>query len=141
MIVRLSKEFNFTISAFHHALEAWRVPELLKDNGIGAALFADHWGYKREAYDTSVNASQILTRAGVKVALKSDHPFLNSQHLMYEAAKAHHYGLASDLAIQAVTSVPASLMGQDWRIGYIKPGYDGDVVVWNQYILLISEIH
>jgi hypothetical protein len=46
-LVKLSKEFNFKITAFHHALEAWLVPDLLKDNNISAAIFADHWGYKK----------------------------------------------------------------------------------------------
>lgn len=28
-----SKEFGFRIQAFHHALSAWKVPELIKDSG------------------------------------------------------------------------------------------------------------
>lgn len=28
-----SKEFGFRIQAFHHALSAWKIPELLKDSG------------------------------------------------------------------------------------------------------------
>lgn len=28
-----SKEFGFRIQAFHHALSAWKVPEMLKDSG------------------------------------------------------------------------------------------------------------
>jgi hypothetical protein len=28
-----SKEFGFRIQAFHHALSAWKIPELLKDRG------------------------------------------------------------------------------------------------------------
>ena len=79
-----------------------------------------------------MNASQRLTAAGVKVAFKSDHPVLNAQNLIFESAKAHHYGLSADLAIQAVTSVPAERLGQDHRIGYVEPGYDADLVIWNR---------
>lgn len=43
MLVKLMKEFKFQISTFHHGLEAWRVPQLLKDHQISAAIFADHW--------------------------------------------------------------------------------------------------
>ena len=39
MMVRNSHEFGFNISAFHHALEAWMVPDLLKENNIAVALF------------------------------------------------------------------------------------------------------
>jgi hypothetical protein len=41
MMVRNAHEFGFNISAFHHALEAWQVPSLLKENNIGAALFVN----------------------------------------------------------------------------------------------------
>lgn len=30
MMIRTSKEFNFSIKAFHHALEAWKIPTILK---------------------------------------------------------------------------------------------------------------
>jgi hypothetical protein len=72
------------------------------------------------------------------VAFKSDHPVINSQHLIYEAAKAHAYGFDPKLAIAAVTSVPATLMGQEWRIGMVKEGYDADLVVWDRYPLDIG---
>ncbi|KAJ2991746.1 hypothetical protein HDV02_003499 [Globomyces sp. JEL0801] len=138
MMVRLSKEFGFKIRAFHHALEAWQVADLLAEEGISAAIFSDMWGYKKEAYDSSVKAAQVLTNAGVKVSFKSDHPVLNSQHLIFEAARAHSYGFDASLAIQAVTSIPAERMGQDWRIGYIREGYDADVVIWDKQPLSIG---
>ncbi|KAI8928128.1 hypothetical protein BC831DRAFT_449924 [Entophlyctis helioformis] len=132
MFVRLTHEYNFKVAAFHHALEAWEVADMLAKEGIATALFADHWGYKREAYDSSTKASKILTDKGVRVVFKSDHPVLNAQHLVYEAAKAHHYGLSAKLAIQAVTSVPAQLLGQGDRLGRLQPGYDADVVLWDR---------
>ena len=131
MVVRLSHEFDFKIAAFHHALEAWQVSDMLAKEKIAVATFADHWGYKKEAYGESVHAAQLLSDKGVNVAFKSDHPVLNSQHLIFEAAKAHHYGLSAALAIQAVTSVPARLMGQENRLGHVLPGYDADVVIWH----------
>ncbi|KAJ3306445.1 hypothetical protein HDV03_005055 [Kappamyces sp. JEL0829] len=137
-MIRLSHEFDFKISTFHHALEAWEVADLLAKEDIAVAIFADHWGYKKEAYDQSVKGASVLADAGVKVAFKSDHPVLNAQNLVYEAAKAAHYGFPQDLAIQSVTSVPAQLIGQDWRIGYLRAGYDADVVVWDKHPLDIG---
>jgi imidazolonepropionase-like amidohydrolase len=55
----------------------------------------------------------FLAKAGVKAAFKLDHPVLNAQNLIFEAAKAVHYGFPLDLAIASVTSVPAEKMGQD----------------------------
>jgi hypothetical protein len=57
---------------------------------------------------------------------------------MFEAAKGHHYGLSAELAIQAVTSVPAERLGQDHRIGYVRAGYDADLVIWDKHPLEIG---
>ena len=54
--------------------------------------------------------------------MQSDHPVLNSRYLVYEAQQAHYYGLPHNLALAAVTSTPAKVMGQDHRIGYVKAG-------------------
>jgi hypothetical protein len=70
MMVRHSHEYGFKITAFHHALEAWKVAGMLKEEGIAAAVFSDLWGYKKEAYGASVHAAQVLSVAGVKVAFK-----------------------------------------------------------------------
>ncbi|ORZ24660.1 hypothetical protein BCR42DRAFT_316577 [Absidia repens] len=132
--IRHSLEFNFTIAAFHHALDAYRVPDILKrvPNNITIATFADHWGYKKEAFQASPHAPRILLDAGIPVALKSDHPVLNSQHLVFEAAKSHHYGLTEQEAFQTVTSVPANAIGLGHRIGSLQVGYDADIVIWDR---------
>ncbi|CAO3577184.1 unnamed protein product [Absidia cylindrospora] len=132
--IRHSLEFNFTIAAFHHALDAYRVPDILKrvPNNITVATFADQWGYKKEAFQASPHAPRILLDAGIPVALKSDHPVLNSQHLVFEAAKAHHYGLTEQEAFQTVTSVPANSIGLGHRIGSLQLGYDADIVIWDR---------
>lgn len=57
---------------------------------------------------------------------------MNSQHLVFEAAKAHHYGLTEEEAFQTVTSVPANTIGLGHRIGSLKVGYDADVVIWDR---------
>jgi imidazolonepropionase-like amidohydrolase len=52
-----------------------------------------------------------------------------------QAATAHSFGLPEILALQSVTSVPARSLEMHHRIGYTKPGYDADVVVWNAHPL------
>ncbi len=51
MMIDIAKEFNYKITAFHHAVEAYKIADLLADNNICAALWADWWGFKHEAYD------------------------------------------------------------------------------------------
>ncbi len=129
-LVRLSEEFHFKVAAIHHALEAWKVPQLLRERRIAVATFADLGGFKLEAYDASVHAPEILQAAGVVVALKTDHPVIESRDLVGEAAKAHHYGLAEQAALAAVTRNPAQAIGLLDRIGTLEVGKDADVVVW-----------
>lgn len=140
-MVRHSNEYKFRISAFHHGLDAYRVPEILKRAYKvvpTVATFAGKFGYKKEAFQSSVNGPKILADAGIPVAMKSDHPVLNSQHLVYEAAQAHHYGLSELLSIASVTSVPAKALGLDHRIGKIAIGMDADVVVWERHPLSLG---
>ncbi|KAK4517463.1 uncharacterized protein ATC70_000800 [Mucor velutinosus] len=141
-LIRHSLEFNFTISAFHHALDAYRVPEILRraTNNITIATFADNWGYTKETYQSIPEAPKILYEAGVPLALKSDHPVLNSQRLMFEAAKATHYGLPPQEALRAVTSTPANAMGLGHRIGSLKVGYDADIVIWDCEPLALAAV-
>ncbi|THH28656.1 hypothetical protein EUX98_g5538 [Antrodiella citrinella] len=110
-IVRLSNEFQFPIAAFHHAHEAYLVPDVLKS-----------------AY----------AEAGLKVVMKSDHPVLDSRYLLYEAQQAYLYGLPENLALAAVTTTPAGIMGMDHRVGYIKEGWDADLVVWDSHPLALG---
>ncbi|CAG8628867.1 5910_t:CDS:10, partial [Cetraspora pellucida] len=128
-IIRHSLEFNFTIAALHHALDAYRITEIIKKrvkNNITIATFSDLWGYKKEAFQASTKSLKILTDAQIPVAIKSDHSIINA---------ANYYGLDEHLSLAAVTSVPAKALGLDHRIGQISKGYDADVVVWDSYPL------
>lgn len=139
--VRLTNEFQFPLAAFHHAHEAYLVPETLKrayGNTPAIAVFATNARYKREAYRGSEFAPRILAENGIDVVMKSDHPVLNSRYLLYEAQQAHYYGLSPDLALSSITSVPARVLGLDHRIGFIREGYDADIVVWDSHPLAIG---
>ncbi|KAI0746218.1 composite domain of metallo-dependent hydrolase [Daedaleopsis nitida] len=140
-LVRITNEFEFPIAAFHHAHETYLVPDTLKSaygHPPAVALFATQARYKREAYRGSEFAPRVLASHGLQVIMKSDHPVLNSRYLVYEAQQAHFYGLAHNLALSAVTSTPAKVMGQDHRIGYVKEGYDADLVLWDSHPLALG---
>ena len=53
-MINIAEEFDYKIAAFHHAVEAYKIADLLADNNICAALWADWWGFKHEAYDMSI---------------------------------------------------------------------------------------
>ncbi|KAH9001980.1 carbohydrate esterase family 9 protein [Lactarius hatsudake] len=129
-LIRLSNEFKFSIAAVHHAHEAYLVPDVLK-RAYGpppaAAIFATHARYKREAYRGSEFAPRILAENGIKVVLKSDHPVSNSRFLLFDAQQAHYYGLPENLAL-----------GHHYRIGYIREGWDADLVIWDSHPLALG---
>ncbi|ROW14401.1 hypothetical protein VPNG_03959 [Cytospora leucostoma] len=143
---RISDEFGFRVRAFHHAISAWQVPEMLKgyggghDRNLTIATFAEFAFYKSEAYAGSLSAGKILSDHGLPVAYKSDHSLedLNARYLLLQAAVAHSFGLPADRALQAVTSVPAAAIDLGHRIGHARPGYDADVVVWDAHPLSVG---
>ncbi|KAE8342685.1 hypothetical protein BDV24DRAFT_150282 [Aspergillus arachidicola] len=135
-------EFGVHPQAFHHALEAWQVPELLKnlEENITIATFAENALFKAEAYGANLRGPKILDDHGVKVALKSDHTGEDNyaKYLMYQAAVSHSFGLSEDKSLQAVTSIPARSVQQDHRIGYVRLGYDADLVIWDDHPLQVG---
>ena len=137
-VARLSHEFSFSVAAVHHSLEAWRIPQLLVDNGISVATFADLWGYKFEAYDATVRSPKLLHDAGVRVIIKTDHPVTFAARLMFDAAKAYFYGLDRMAAFAAVTANPAKAAGMFDSVGSIAVGKSADVVVWDRDPLVLG---
>ncbi|KAI0797030.1 hypothetical protein C8Q75DRAFT_796702 [Abortiporus biennis] len=140
-IVRITNEFKFPIASFHHASEAWLVPDVLKRAYGGPpaiAIFASNHRYKRESFRGSEFAPRVLADNGISVVMKSDHPVLNSRYLLSEAQQAHYFSLSPHLALASVTSTPAKAAGMDHRVGYIKEGYDADIVVWDMNPLRVG---
>ncbi|KAK4688544.1 hypothetical protein P7C73_g1572, partial [Tremellales sp. Uapishka_1] len=140
-LVRVSNEFGIEVAGIHHAHEAWLVPDLLKKmykHPPCVAIFAAFSMYKQESYRSSWYAPKILSDAGLEVVMKSDHSGVVARYLMQEAALAHHWGLNQSLAMAAVTTTPAKMIGLDHRIGFLRPGYDADVVVWQGHPLSLG---
>ncbi|KAF8438173.1 hypothetical protein L210DRAFT_3482342 [Boletus edulis BED1] len=139
--VRLSNEFQFPVAAFHHAHEAYLVPDVLKrayEHPPAIAMFAAFSRYKREAYRHSEFAPRILNDHGIKVIMKSDHPAIQSRWLLHEAQQAHYYGLPANVSLASVTTNGAELLGLDHRLGYVKEGYDADLVIWDSHPLALG---
>jgi len=133
--IAIANEFGYKIRAFHHALEAYKVPEALAKNGIAIATFADWWGYKYEAWDAIPWNALMAMRAGVRVAIKSDSDD-HMRRLNQEAAKTMRYGGATeDEAMEMLTINPAWIIGVDDKTGSIDTGKDADLVLWTGYPL------
>ncbi|PYP58817.1 MAG: amidohydrolase [Gemmatimonadetes bacterium] len=132
----LGREFGFPIRSFHHAVEAYKIRDLLAASGTGAAVWADWWGFKEEAMDGIKENAALLQQAGVRLNIHSDSPS-GIQRLNQEAAKAMSAGsragipITRDQALRWITANPAWALGLDSLIGTLEPGKMADVVVWS----------
>lgn len=135
-MLELSHDFGFSIRSFHHAIEAYKIADLLAQEGVGASVWADWWGFKAEAYDAIKENAPMLTQAGAKVMIHSDSGD-GIQRLNQEAAKALYAGQRAGLgtteveALQWITANPAWALGIDDQVGTLEPGKQADLVVWN----------
>ena len=138
MMVELSKEFDYKITTFHHAVEAYKIADLLADEGICAAMWADWWGFKHEAYDMVPANIAIIDQArnGTGCAIVHSDDEVGIQHLNQEAAKAMAAGnragfdISKAHAMRWITSNPAKAAGVIEATGSIEPGKDADIVLW-----------
>jgi len=138
--IAMAKEFGYHIRAFHHALEAYKVPEKLAAENIGIATFADWWGYKQEAWDAIPWNAVMAMRKGVRVAIKSDSNDF-ARRLNQEAAKTMRYGGATEEeALKMITLNAAWIVGVDDKVGSIEVGKDADLVIWDGYPLSSSAV-
>ena len=135
-VIDMAKEFGYKVSAFHHAVEAYKIADLLKENGICAAIWADWWGFKMEAFDGIPENAALLADAGACVIIHSDDAN-GIQRLNQEAAKARAAGRRMGIqipdgeVIRWITLNPAKALGIDKQTGSLAQGKMGDVVLWN----------
>src|SRR3546814_16439401 len=51
IVIDMAKEFGYRVAPFHHAVESYKIADLLRDNGICSAMWAVWWGFTMESYD------------------------------------------------------------------------------------------
>jgi imidazolonepropionase-like amidohydrolase len=109
----------------------------MKEHGANASTFSDWWAYKMEVQDAIPYNAAIMTRVGLNVAINSDDAEM-ARRLNQEAAKSVKYGgLTEEQCLKMVTLNPAKMLHVDDRVGSLKVGKDGDVVVWTDNPLSI----
>ncbi len=135
-MIDIAKEFGYKVTAFHHAVEAYKIADVLAANGICADIWADWWGFKMEAFDGIRENAALLQKAGACVVIHSDSSE-GIQRLNQEAAKSMAAGnrmgmnLREEDAIRWLTINPAKSIGVDRQTGSLEPGKMADVVLWS----------
>lgn len=136
IMMDVAKEFHYKIAAFHHAVEAYKIVPLLKENNVCVAVWADWWGFKVEAYDAVRANAAFIDAGGGCVMLHSDAP-ISAEHLPLDAALAIGAGeragvkVSEEHALAWLTINPARSLHLDDKIGSLEPGKNADVVLWS----------
>ncbi len=138
-MINIGEEFGYKISTFHHGVEAYKIADLLADEGICAALWADWWGFKHEAYDMTIANIAIVDQArdGTGCAIVHSDDESGIQRLNQEAAKALAAGrragfeISEGRAMTWITKNPAKSLGILDQTGTLDTGKDADVVIWS----------
>jgi imidazolonepropionase-like amidohydrolase len=135
-MIDMSHEFGYHIAAFHHAVESYKIADILAREGICSAMWADWYGFKMEAYDAIKENIPLVQNAGACAIVHSDDPN-GIQRLNQEAAKALADGrraginISDEVAWEWLSRNPAKALGILDRTGTLAPGKMADVVLWN----------
>lgn len=135
-ILDMAEEFGYQVTTFHHAVEAYKIPDILAEHNTCAAVWADWGGFKMEAYD-SIRENLPITHANGACAMIHSDSDLGIQRLNHEVAKALSDGRRMGLeitdaeAVSWFTSNPARALGIFEETGSIEEGKRADLVLWS----------
>jgi len=136
LMIDMSHEFGYKISTFHHAVESYKIADLLAREGICSAMWADWYGFKMEAYDAIKENIPFVHNSGACAIVHSDDAN-GIQRLNQEAAKALADGrraginISDEVAWEWLSRNPAKALGILDRTGTLATGKMADVVLWN----------
>lgn len=129
--IRIAEEFNLDYVLIH-ATEGGRVAEEIKESGCPCAvgpIICDRC--KPELVNQAISNASMLAKAGVEIAICTDHPENPIQYLPLSAGVCIKGGLDKETALAAITVNPAKIAGIDNRVGSIEEGKDADLSVMN----------
>jgi imidazolonepropionase-like amidohydrolase len=136
--VRIAEEFNVKI-VIEHCTEGHKIADELAKRGIPAVVGPSLTArVKVELKDRTFKTPGILAKAGVTVALMTDHPVIPVHYLPLSAALAVRDGMDEEEALKAITINPARICGVDDRLGSLEKGKDADIVVFDGWPLDVN---
>jgi imidazolonepropionase-like amidohydrolase len=131
--IRIAKEFDVDLT-LDHCTEGHLIVDILKEEKY-PAIVGPTFGYrsKFELKNKSFTTPGILNKAGIKVAIMTDHPVIPLQHLNMCGALAVRSGMDEMEALKSITIYPAEILKIDNRVGSIVVGKDADLVIWDRH--------
>jgi imidazolonepropionase-like amidohydrolase len=129
--IRIADEFGYDL-VIDHGTEAHLLADIIAAREIpviiGPLLISRT---KVEVRNRSLANPGRLARAGVTIAITTDHPVVPINFLAHQAALSVKEGLDRETALRALTINPARIAGIDDRLGSIEAGKDADLVIWS----------
>lgn len=130
--LRIAKEFDVDIT-LEHCTEGHLIVDYLKEGlqkGIilGPALSNRS---KVELQNLTFETPGILSKAGLKVAIMTDHPVIPLQYLPVCAGLAARAGMDEEEALKAITINAAEVLGIADKLGSLEVGKDADIVMYS----------
>ena len=130
--LRIGDEFKIEIS-LEHCTEGDKVADLIAAKGVYAAVGPTMSAKSKvELKDMGYHTPVALAKAGVAFSIISDHPLIPEKYLHISAGLAIREGLDEEIALKAITEIPAKMLGLYERIGSLEVGKDADLVVWSE---------
>ncbi|MGC8464557.1 MAG: amidohydrolase [Acidimicrobiales bacterium] len=129
--VRIAEEFGYDL-VIDHGTEAHLVADRLAARAIPVIigpLFTSR--SKAELINRSLRNPGKLAKAGVTIAITTDHPVVPLHFLVHQATLAVKEGLDRTTALEAITINPARIVGIDHLVGSLAVGKDAELCVWS----------
>lgn len=133
--IRIAKEFKLSLS-IDHCTEGHLISDILREEKVPVIvgpMLTDR--SKIELRNQSLRNPGILSKAGIKVAIMTDHPCVPVQHLGLCASMAVREGMDETEALKAITINAAEITGIADRVGSLETGKDADIVIFNGFPL------
>ncbi len=129
--IRIANEFGLGLT-LDHCTEGHLIADAIAESGypaiVGPSLASRS---KDEVSFSDFKTPGILQKAGVLVALTTDHPVSRIQHLPLCAGLAAKEGMSEWGAMRAITIDAARICRVDHRLGSLKEGKDADIAIYD----------
>lgn len=119
--------------------DCWKAADRIAEAGVPVILEGSLVDVQRDPIsgeETETFVPGVLKEKGIRFALSSEDP--NSRSLAYQAALAIARGLTRSEALEAVTKVPAEILGLGNELGALEKGKLGNVVLYSGDPLAIT---
>ncbi|HEY8804866.1 MAG TPA: amidohydrolase [Clostridium sp.] len=130
--LRIAKEFNVDIT-LDHCTEGHLIIDSLKE-GIQKGIILGPSLSNRskvELKNLTFKTPGILSKAGIKVAIMTDHPVIPLQYLPVCAGIAAREGMDEEEALKTITINAAEILGIEDKVGSLEVNKDADIVIYS----------